>query len=141
MPARLPAPAVALPDDVGERQGLVTRVDGIACTVLLPDGERRRGRLAGKVLRHRQATAPVAVGDQVLLRPLDDQHDLVAAVLPRRTELVRAEAGGGRRPQGIAANRHPLVIVFAPAQPAPVPARLARLLVIAGQPVLDPHIR
>ena len=137
MTAGLPAPAVALPEDVGERQGLVVRVDGIACTVLLPDGERRRGRLAGKVLRHRQATAPVAVGDQVLLRPLDDQHDLVAAVLPRRTELVRAEAGGGRRKQVIAANLDLLVIVFALTQPAPVPARLDRFLVIAGQAGLE----
>lgn len=119
---------------------MVVRVDGIACTVLLPGGERRRGRLAGKVLRGREATAPVAVGDQVRLRPLDTQHDLVAAVLPRRTELARAAAGGRRLKQVIAANLDLLAIVLALREPAPAPARLDRFLVIAGQAGLEPLI-
>jgi ribosome biogenesis GTPase len=118
----------------------VVRVDGIACTVLLPDGTRRRARLAGKITRQREATAPVAVGDEVILRRLDDETDLVEAVVPRRTELVRAAAGGLRGKQVIVANLDLLVIVFALAQPAPIPARLDRMLVIAEQAGIPPLI-
>ena len=120
--------------------GLVTRVDGIACTVLLPDGQVRRARLAGRAKRGRLTTAPVAVGDQVEIAPLDEQFDVVRSVLPRRTELARGEAGGGRLRQVIAANLDLLVIVFATRNPAPSTARLDRFLIIAEQAGIPPLI-
>lgn len=120
--------------------GLVIRVDGIACTVLLPTGQTRRGRLTGKVIRHREATAPVAVGDQVELQPLDDEYDLVTGIQPRRSELIRGAAGGRQLKQVLAANLDQLVIVFAVGRPAPVAARLDRFLVIAAQAGLEPLI-
>jgi ribosome biogenesis GTPase len=120
--------------------GLVVRVDGIACTVQLTDGQRRRARLAGQVMRQREGTAPVAVGDRVRLQPLDGQFDLVEQRLPRRNELVRAAAGGGRLKQVIAANLDLLVIVLAIARPEPVLARLDRFLIIAAQAGIPPLI-
>ncbi|MCC6627280.1 MAG: ribosome small subunit-dependent GTPase A [Chloroflexi bacterium] len=129
-------PAIAVP----RQQGLVVRVDGIACTVRLPDESTRRARLAGRVLRQREATAPVAIGDQVLLLPLDEQFALVDEVLPRCSELVRGEAGGGRLKQVLAANLDLLVAVFAYQQPAPSLARLDRLLLIAEQAGIAPLI-
>lgn len=122
------------------QRGLVVRVDGIACTVRLPDGSQRRARLAGKVVRQRVATAPVAIGDEVLIRPLDEAYALVDEVLPRRTELVRGAAGGGRLKQVLAANLDQLVAVFAYRQPAPSAARLDRLLLIAEQARITPLI-
>lgn len=122
------------------QQGLVVRVDGSVCTVRLPDGSQRRARLAGKVLRQREATAPVAIGDNVLIRPLDEEYALVDEVLPRRTELVRGAAGGGRLKQVLAANLDQLVAVFAYRQPAPSAARLDRLLLIAEQAGITPLV-
>ena len=122
------------------QQGLVVRVDGIACTVRLPDGSSRRARLAGRIMRQRAATAPVAIGDQVLIAPLDDQFALVDEVLPRRSELARGAAGGGRLKQVIAANLDLLVAVFAYARPAPSAARLDRTLLIAETARVEPLI-
>ena len=116
------------------------RVDGIACTVRLPDGSSRRARLAGRIMRQRAATAPVAIGDQVLIAPLDDQFALVDEVLPRRSELARSAAGGGRLKQVIAANLDLLVAVFAYARPAPSAARLDRTLLIAETARVEPLI-
>ncbi len=56
------------------------------------------GRVSCKVpgrfrLTHKGETNPLAVGDQVLIRTLDDSTGIIEEVLPRKNKLVRRAAG------------------------------------------------
>jgi ribosome biogenesis GTPase len=70
----------------------------------------------------RRQQSGLAVGDEVLLEPLGEGHR-VAAVLPRRSLLTRADPHDARRARAIAANID-VVVVMVAAKAPPLHARL-----------------
>ncbi len=111
----------------------VARVDRGVCTVLTTMGAERAS-LAGAMLA-RVARDPVELpcaGDWVVLRMWPDERATVEAVLPRRTAVVRAAAGGQSHGQVLAANLDTAAVVE-PMDPAPDPARVERMLALAWE--------
>jgi ribosome biogenesis GTPase len=105
-------------------------VDRGHALILTEDGETRAG----------WRTAPPCAGDWVALRPLPGTGHEVAAILPRRTAVVRGgvarESRGGlsgdSHGQVLAANVD-VVVVVEPASPDTSLARIERLLALAWQ--------
>jgi ribosome biogenesis GTPase len=109
----------------------VSRVDRGACAVLTADGPAR-ATLGGSLLTCavRDPLALPCVGDWVVLRTWPDRRTTVEAVLPRRTRIVRATAGGQSHGQMLAANID-LAAVVEPMDPEPDAGRIERLLALA----------
>jgi ribosome biogenesis GTPase / thiamine phosphate phosphatase len=82
----------------------------------------------------------VAVGDRVLLHPLEDRSGVIREVRPRRNRLARRAAGPVPCPQVVAANCDQMVAVFAAAEPRPKWALLDRYLVEAEAAGIPPLI-
>jgi ribosome biogenesis GTPase / thiamine phosphate phosphatase len=118
-------------DRPGYRPARVTRVDRGVCTLLAADGAVRAG-LGGGLLS-RAARDPLAVpcaGDWVALCTWPDRRTTIEAVLPRRTVVVRAAAGGQSHGHLLAANLDYAAVVE-PMDPEPDPGRIERLLALA----------
>jgi ribosome biogenesis GTPase / thiamine phosphate phosphatase len=116
----------------------VARVDRGICTVLTPMGAERAS-LAGAMLG-RVARDPVELpcpGDWVAVRTWPDERLTVEAVLPRRTQVVRATAGRQSHGQVLAANLDTAAVVE-PMDPSPDPARVERLLALAWESGAEP---
>ena len=117
--------------------GRVARVDRGRCDVLTEHGEIQAGWRG----------APPCAGDWVALRGLPDGGHQVAAVLPRRTALVRGgvarESRGGlsgdSQGQLLAANVD-VVLIVEPASPDTGLARIERLLALAWQSGATPYV-
>jgi len=97
---------------------------------------------AGK-LRH-EAHSPIefpAVGDWVVLddRPDTNGHAVVQALLPRQTAFIRRAAGGGDRPQVVAANIDFAFLVSSLNRDFN-PRRLERYLAIARESGAEPIV-
>jgi len=115
----------------GCRPARVTRVDRGVCGLLATDGATRAG--LGGALLARAARDPLAApcaGDWVALCTWPDQRATIEAVLPRRTMIVRATAGGQSHGQVLAANLDYAAVVE-PMDPEPHPGRMERLLALA----------
>jgi ribosome biogenesis GTPase / thiamine phosphate phosphatase len=113
------------------RPARVTRVDRGVCCLLAADGPASAS--LGGTLLGRAARDPLALpctGDWVALRTWPDRRTTVEAVLPRRTRIVRATAGGQSQGQLLAANVD-LAGVIEPMDPAPDAGRIERLLALA----------
>jgi ribosome biogenesis GTPase len=118
-------------DRPDHRPARVTRVDRGVYSLLTAAGAARAG--LGGALLAQVARDPLAVpctGDWVVLRSWCDQRTTIEAVLPRRTRIVRAAAGGQSHGQVLAANVDHAAVVEA-MDPGPNPARLERLLALA----------
>jgi ribosome biogenesis GTPase len=129
------AAAIAEPGDVVGRVGRVDR--GWITVHTGADSIRARGALLG---RHRDPLERPAVGDWVVVR--DDE---LAAVLPRRTALVRGSTDRGRDPsvaqgaQVVAANVDRVFLVHA-IDATPRPRRLERELVVVHDSGAEPIV-
>lgn len=111
----------------------VARVDKGLSTVLTEDGPARAswsGRLLAAIAADNQATP--CTGDWVALRRWPDDRTTVELVAPRRTAIVRAEAGGTSKGQVLAANLDVIAIVTG-LVPEPNISRIERFLALAWE--------
>jgi len=124
--AAAPDVAVAPPAGPGGgRRGTVIGVTAGACTVQAGD-DVLDAVLPADLTRRQQSG--LAVGDEVLLEPFGEGHR-VAAVLPRRSLLTRADPHDARRTRAIAANVDIVVVVVATKAPPLHPRLIDRYLV------------
>ena len=114
-------------DGAGRLPGRIARVDRGRVDVLT-DGGRVRAR----------CPVPPAVGDWVLVDPGSDPPS-VAAVLPRRTALVRATVSGRSEAQVLAANVD-TVLVTVPCEAGGRAGRVERLLALAWESGATPVV-
>jgi ribosome biogenesis GTPase len=125
------AAAYATFDRPDHRPARVSRVDRGVCTVLAADGADRASLSSGLlVLAARDPVALPCPGDWVAVRTWPDERSTVEAVLPRRSQVVRATADAQSRGQVLAANLDAAAVVE-PMDPAPDPGRIERLLALA----------
>jgi ribosome biogenesis GTPase len=127
-------------DRPDHRPARVTQVDRGVCALLATGGAARAG--LGGVLLAQGARDPLALpcaGDWVVLRTWPDQCGTVEAVLPRRTRIVRATAGGQSRGQVLAANLD-VAAVVEPMDPIPDAGRIERLLALAWASGAEPLV-
>src|SRR6185312_8604992 len=85
---------------------------------------------------------PVALpctGDWVVLRTWPDERITIEAVLPRRTAVIRAAAGGQAVAQVLAANLTTAAVVE-PVDPQPDFGRIERMLALAWESGADPLV-
>src|SRR2546423_1161272 len=128
-------------DRQDHRPARVARVDRAVYSLLTAEGPARAG-LGGALLAQvaRDPLAAPCTGDWVALRSWPDQRTTIEAVLPRRTRIVRAAAGGQSHGQVLAANVDYAAGVEA-MEPGPNPARVQRLLPLGlgarAQPLAD----
>ena len=128
----LPGPAAVL--------ARVTRTDRGACDLLGADGPLRATWGADVVAA--VASDPLAVpstGDWVRAQPWPDGRVTVEAVLPRRTAVVRAQAGGSSSGQLLAANVDVVAVVEA-LYPDPDLGRMERFLALAWDSGAQPRL-
>ncbi len=127
-------------DRPDQRPARVTRVDRGVCGLLATDGPARAG--LGGALLVQVARDPLALpctGDWVALRDWPDQRTTVEAVLPRRTRIIRATAGGQSHGQVLAANLDVAAVVES-MDPEPHPGRMERLLALAWASGAEPVV-
>ncbi|OLB64333.1 MAG: ribosome small subunit-dependent GTPase A [Actinobacteria bacterium 13_2_20CM_2_72_6] len=118
-------------DRQDHRPARVARVDRAVYSLLTAEGPARAG-LGGALLAQvaRDPLTAPCTGDWVALRSWPDQRTTIEAVLPRRTRIVRAAAGGQSHGQVLAANVDYAAVVEA-MDPGPNPGRIERLLALA----------
>lgn len=122
------------------RAGRVSRVDRGLVTVLTAEGPVRASLGADLLgLLAADSTAGPCTGDWVVVGTWPDGPVTAEVVLPRRTEIVRAEASGTSRGQVLAANID-VVAVVASLQPEPNLGRIERLLALAWESGAEPLI-
>jgi ribosome biogenesis GTPase len=112
-----------------------------AYRVLLAPGDERSARLAGRLRRDSPAAADLpAVGDWAAVEVPPGGGDLsLRALLPRRTALLRKEAGTGVGAQVLAANVN-TVLVTLPLDRGVNPRLLERALALAWDGGADPVV-
>ncbi|HEY0473527.1 MAG TPA: ribosome small subunit-dependent GTPase A [Kribbella sp.] len=123
----------SLPDSAELVPGRVVRVDKGLSTVLTADGPARAswsGGVLAAIAVEPQATP--CTGDWVALRHWPDDRITVEALAPRRTAIVRAEAGGTSKGQVLAANVDVIAIVVG-LEPEPNIGRIERFLALAWE--------
>lgn len=81
----------------------------------------------------RQATNPLAIGDEVYARDNSGGQGVIEEIVPRRNALVRTAPGRDALMHVLVANLDLLLVVFALREPPPNMARLDRFLIIAEQ--------
>jgi ribosome biogenesis GTPase / thiamine phosphate phosphatase len=119
--------------DPGYRPARVARVDRGVCTLLTAAGTDRASLGAALLIAAaRDARRLPCVGDWVAVRLWPDRRATVEAVLPRRTQVVRATADRGSHGQVLAANLD-VAAVVEPLDPAPDLGRVERLLALAWE--------
>jgi ribosome biogenesis GTPase len=87
-----------------------------------------------------ESVDPLAVGDEVVVRPSNDGEGVIADIMPRRSKLSRPAMGKKLLEQIIVANVDQVVTVFAAARPTPKWNLLDRYLVSAESSDLEPII-
>lgn len=120
--------------------GRVVRVDRGVAGALTEEGPVRVSY--GATVLAEMAADPVSApctGDWCVLRAWPDRRTTLETVLPRRTAVVRATAGEQSHGQVLCANIDYVAIVVS-LQPAPVLARLERLLTLAWQSGAQPLV-
>src|SRR5258706_8758146 len=117
----------------GYQPARVARVDRGVCTVIGGAGADRASLGAALLIAAaRDARRLPCVGDWVALRTWPDRRVTVEAVLPRRTQVVRATADRESQGQVLAANLD-VAAVVEPLDPAPDLGRIERLLALAWE--------
>lgn len=105
---------------------------------LIHDGSREALAFPRGTLR-RQAEFPPVVGDWVLVSPAGGHRLVVERILPRRTAMVRKQAGPNQRAQMLAANVDRVLLVTAMDQDFSV-RRLERYLTLIWESGATPII-
>jgi ribosome biogenesis GTPase / thiamine phosphate phosphatase len=125
------AAAYARYDVPGHRPARVTRVDRGIATVLSASGTDRASLGGAHLLRaSRDPVALPCAGDWAVVRTWPDRRVTLEAILPRRTQLIRANANEESRGQVLAANID-VAAVVEPMDPSPDLGRIERLLSLA----------
>ncbi|WP_328993852.1 ribosome small subunit-dependent GTPase A [Kribbella sp. NBC_01245] len=120
--------------------GRVARVDKGLSTVLTADGPVRAswsGDILAAIALDAEATP--CTGDWVALRLWPDERITVEAVAPRRTRIIRAEAGKTSRGQVLASNVDVVAIVVG-LEPEPNIGRIERFLALAWESGAHPVV-
>lgn len=102
-----------------------------------PEGELLCS-LRGKFRTRREREHIPVAGDRVVVSEAGEGEGVLERILPRRTELWRASAGG--RNVLVAANVDQLLIVVAAREPAPRWALVDRMLVAGHRDDLEPAV-
>jgi ribosome biogenesis GTPase len=124
----------------GQQPARVTRMDRGIATVQTARGTDRASLGGAHLLRaSRDPLALPCVGDWVVVRTWPDKRLTVEAVLPRRTQVVRAGAGLEARGQVLAANLD-VAAVVEPLDPEPDLGRVERLLALAWESGARPAV-
>jgi ribosome biogenesis GTPase len=126
------AAAYARHNRADQRPARVAGTDRGICTVLSAAGTERAS-LGGQQLV-RAGRDPVELpcpGDWVVLREWPDQRTTIEVVLPRRTCVLRADAGEPGFGQALVANVD-VAALIEPLRPTPDRGRLRRLLSLAA---------
>jgi ribosome biogenesis GTPase len=123
-------------------EGLVVKEQSGFYWVEAEDGSVYVARLRGRLKEKAQLSDLAAIGDRVLITPieaqdgLDEDHAIIEEVFERHTVLSRAVRTTGKRGSGQAEREHVLIanpdqalFVFAAVQPTPNWQMLDRLLV------------
>ena len=121
-------------------EGVVIQIDGPEAKVSGPDGVVRctlpgRWRVGDEATSH-----PIAVGDEVRFRTLDEGGGVLEEVLPRRTWLSRPAAGDRAVEQVVVANVDQVLIVVAAARPKPKQGFVDRVLVASVRGGIRPVV-
>jgi ribosome biogenesis GTPase / thiamine phosphate phosphatase len=115
----------------GQRPARVTRTDRGIATVQTARGADRASLGGAHLLRaSRDPLVLPCAGDWVVVRSWPDHRVTIEAVLPRRTQIVRAGANRESRGQVLAANVD-VAAVIEPMDPSPDFGRVERLLSLA----------
>ncbi len=115
----------------GQRPARVTRMDRGIATVQTSVGTDRASLGAAHLIRvSRDPIQLPCAGDWVVVRTWPDRRVTLEAVLPRRTQVVRANSDDESRGQVLAANID-VAAVIEPIDPAPDFGRIERLLALA----------
>jgi ribosome biogenesis GTPase / thiamine phosphate phosphatase len=125
------ASAYARYSSPGHRPARVTRVDRGIATVLSAAGSDRASLGGGHLIKaSRDPLALPCAGDWCVVRTWPDRRVTLEALLPRRTQLLRAHANNESRGQVLAANID-VAAVIEPIDPSPDLGRIERLLSLA----------
>ncbi len=125
------ASAYAPHDRPGQRPGRVTRVDRGIATVVTASGTDRASLGGAHLIRaSRDPLALPCAGDWAVIRTWPDDRVTLEALLPRRTQLLRANSNSESRGQVLAANID-VAAVIEPIDPSPDLGRIERLLSLA----------
>jgi ribosome biogenesis GTPase / thiamine phosphate phosphatase len=87
-----------------------------------------------QTVRALSVTDPVAVGDHVVVRPIDSEDEIdgvIEEVRPRERELTRQAAGERPMAQTLLAGIDQVIVVFAASRPEPHLRMLDRFLIVA----------
>jgi ribosome biogenesis GTPase / thiamine phosphate phosphatase len=123
--------AYARYDRPGQRPARVTRVDRGIATVVSATGTDRASLGGAHLLRaSRDPLALPCAGDWAVVRTWPDRRVTLEALLPRRTQLLRANSNAESRGQVLAANID-VAAVVEPIDPSPDSGRIERLLSLA----------
>lgn len=128
-------------DQPGHYPGRVIRVDRGSSRIATPQGTTSAAMARGEPSPGSEP-GPLATGDWVVLRPDQDQGEVVTAILPRRSAITRLDPSAPAANPGaqvLAANVDHVLVVHGLDRP-PQPGRIERLLVLAwgsgAQPIL-----
>jgi len=126
--------------DTDLRPARVTRVDRGLYGVYAASGSERHGLGANllEATAHDAVDGP-CVGDWVTLRDWPDSRTTIDAVLPRRSVLVRTQAGGTSREQALAANMTATAVVAGLDQ-TPSLSKVERLVAMAWESGAPPVV-
>jgi ribosome biogenesis GTPase len=118
-------------DRPGHRPGRVTRVDRGIATVVTASGTDRASLGGTHLIKvSRDPLALPCAGDWAVVRTWPDERVTLEALLPRRTQLLRANSNAESRGQVLAANID-VAAVIEPIDPSPDLGRIERLLSLA----------
>jgi len=126
----------ALPADA--KAGTVSGFQGRIVLVRLDDGDEHLCEVR-QALKKRFVGVknPFAVGDRVHVAPVTENHYVVVAAEPRRSQLARADSHNKSLVHVLAANVDVLVVVAALVDPLVKPGLIDRYLLIAAANSID----
>ena len=122
----------------GEIEGQVVEVMRGACRVAVSDGHLECSISGTLNTTETGFTNLTAVGDRVMVLPIDKFRGVVNTILPRHSVLARREVQHGYQKQAIVANADQVLIVTAWREPNFWPELVDRYLVTAALNQLHP---
>lgn len=112
-------------------EGIVTTVQSVLCTVDTEAGTYQCQARRRLVDTDSAESKPLAVGDRVIVTPIDDEQAVIEEVLPRTTRLSRRSPRDLRTEQVIVANVDQVLIVAAIRKPDISPGLIDRYIIAA----------
>ncbi len=113
-------------------KGIVIKSTGSFYHIKTPEGKIFKGKIRGKFrIKGLKTTNPVAVGDIVHFKPLDNETVLITHIEPRKNYLIRRATNLSKRYHILAANIDRVFVLYTPAYPETLLSFLDRILVSA----------